>query len=284
MPLRRLPSLIIACAALTIVGVPAASAATSRSTSTNWAGYAVTRSGTSFRHVSGSWVQPAVDCSQGAGTYSSVWVGLGGYKTTSAALEQIGTEADCSGSGKATYSTWYELVPDTSHSARIAIQPGDTIHASAAVSGKLTTLTIKNVTRGTSFTKVLHGSAVDVTSAEWIVEAPSLCTNSGQCVTAPLAAFGTTTFTNARAVSSTGHVGTVSEPAWHTTALDLTAGGGRRFVDARGEAAGGRGAAATTGALDATGGSFAVSYASPGTVSGTAPAGTASGPVGAPRR
>jgi hypothetical protein len=283
MLLRRLTSLITACAALAIVGAPAASAATSRSTSTNWAGYAVTRSGTTFRHVSGTWVQPTVDCSQGGGTYSSVWVGLGGYRANSPALEQIGTEADCSSSGKATYSTWYELVPDVSHSARIAIQAGDTIHASAAVSGKLTTLTIKNVTRGTSFTKVLRASVVDVASAEWIVEAPSLCTKSGQCVTAPLAAFATTTFTGARAVSGTGQVGTVSEPAWHTTAIDLAAGGARRFIGGRGQAAAGSGAAATTGALDATGGSFAVSYASPGTVSGSAPAGTGSGPVGAPR-
>lgn len=285
MLLRRLTPLITACAALAVVGAPAASAATSRSTSTNWAGYAVTKSGTSFRHVSGTWVQPAVDCTQGAGTYSSVWVGLGGFKTTSQALEQIGTEADCSSGGKATYSTWYELVPDVSHSAKITIQPGDTIHASAAVSGSLTTLTIKNVTRGTSFTKVLRASVVDVTSAEWIVEAPSLCTNSGQCVTAPLAPFSTTTFTAARAVSSTGKVGTIGEPAWHATAIDLNAaGGGRRFIDARGEAGAGRGvAAATTGDLDATGGSFAVSYASPGPVGGTAPAGTASGPFGAPR-
>jgi hypothetical protein len=286
MLLRRLTPLITACAAgavLAVAGAPAAWAATSRSTSTNWAGYAVTKSGTKFRHVSGTWVQPAVDCSQGAGTYSSVWVGLGGFKQTSTALEQIGTDADCSASGKATYSTWYELVPDTSHSAQITVRPGDTMHASAAVSGTTVTLTIKNVTRATSFTKVLRAAAVDVTSAEWIVEAPSLCTTSNACFTTPLAAFGTATFASARTVSTTGHVGTIGDSAWHSTAIDLVASAGRHFAGTRGDAAGGGGGQATTGALDTAGGSFAVTYASTAAVSGSDPAGTGQAPWGAPR-
>ena len=48
--------------------------------------------------------------SAGSATYSSVWVGLGGYAQTSRALEQIGTEADCSAAGQATYSAWFEVV------------------------------------------------------------------------------------------------------------------------------------------------------------------------------
>jgi hypothetical protein len=89
-----------------------------RATSSNWAGYAVKRSGVRFRHVSGSWVQPAVDCSSGSGTYSAVWVGLGGSSAGSQALEQIGTEADCTSGGTARYATWYELVPDAAHGVR----------------------------------------------------------------------------------------------------------------------------------------------------------------------
>ena len=291
---RRLTHLLAACAAgtaLALCSAAAASAATSRSTSSNWAGYAVSKAGTRFRHVSATWVQPAVECSQGAGTYSSVWVGLGGSKGTSNALEQIGTEADCSASGRATYSSWYELVPDTSHGARIAVHAGDQIHAGTAVSGTKVTLTIKNLTRGTSFTKVLRAAAVDVSSAEWIVEAPSLCAtaSSNSCMTSPLAAFGTMTFTGAGAVSTAGHSGTVADPAWHATAIDLAVGGGRgaRFADlgGRGGAPGGRGGAATTGELDAAGGSFAVTYASTApAVSGSDPAGTAPSPVAAPRR
>jgi hypothetical protein len=289
MSLRRLTSLLTTCTAGVVValgGAPVASAATTRSTSTNWAGYAVTKTGMAFRHVSGTWVQPAVDCTQGGGTYSSVWVGLGGYKSTSSALEQIGTEADCSASGRAVYSSWYELVPDTSRSARIKIAAGDRIHASVAVTGLRTTMTIKNLTRGTSFTKTLRASAVDVSSAEWIVEAPALCSNSGQCATSALAAFETTTFTGAQAVSRTGHAGTIGDAAWTAHAIDLATAGGRRFADSRGGGSGAGSGEATTGALDATGASFAVTYAGSGgaTVSGSDPAGTGQGPWGTPRR
>jgi hypothetical protein len=291
MSLRRLTSLLTtwtAGAALVLGGAPAVSDAATRSTSTNWAGYAVTQTGTAFRHVSGTWVQPAVDCTRGGGTYSSVWVGLGGYKATSTALEQIGTEADCTSAGRATYSTWYELVPDTSHGARIAVRAGDRMHASVVVSGTRTTMTIKNLTRGTSFTKTLRAAAVDVSAAEWIVEAPSLCSGSGsgRCATTALAPFATTTFTAARAVSRSGHAGAVGDAAWTAHAIDLTAGGGRRFADARGDGSASGAGAATTGELDATGASFAVTYtgAGGGTVSQSGPAGTGQAPWAAPRR
>ena len=70
-------------------------------TSSNWAGYAVSGSGTgttptSFTAVSGSWVQAAATCTAGSPGYSAFWVGLGGFATGSRTLEQIGTEADCS--------------------------------------------------------------------------------------------------------------------------------------------------------------------------------------------
>ena len=54
-------------------------------------------------------------------TYSAYWVGLGGGGQQSSALEQIGTQADCSTSGTATYYAWYELVP----SAPVKLVPGD---------------------------------------------------------------------------------------------------------------------------------------------------------------
>jgi peptidase A4-like protein len=285
MRLRRLPALLIACAAsaLGAPAAPAAAAGTSRFTSTNWAGYAVSRAGTTVRHVSASWVQPAVDCSAGGRTYSAVWVGLGGFHTTSRALEQVGTEADCA-SGRARYSGWYELVPDASHSARIAVAPGDRLHASVAVAGTVVTLTLRNETRGATFSKVLRASAVDTTSAEWIVEAPSLCTTSGSCASTSLAAFEPTRFTGAQAVSASGHAGTLRDSAWHATAIDLTAGpGARRFADDRVPGPAG-GSEATTGALDAGGASFAVTYTGGDAVSGSDPGQTAAGPAAAAGR
>ncbi|HEV7752385.1 MAG TPA: G1 family glutamic endopeptidase [Baekduia sp.] len=253
----------VAALAVAVGGAPAAQASTaSTATSTNWAGYAATRSGVKFRHVSATWVQPAVSCTSGRRTYSSTWVGLGGDSAASTALEQIGTEADCSASGTAHYSTWYELVPDISHSAKLVLKAGDQLHASVAVKGTLVTVKLSNLTRGTSFTKTLRAAAVDTTSAEWVVEAPSLCsgTSTSSCTIGALANFATTSFSAATATTTAGHTGAISDSAWHATAINLTGGpqGRRRFA---GETSASASAVqASTGALDGTGSAFTVAF------------------------
>src|SRR5947207_8395894 len=113
---------LVATAALT-----APAAAAEMSTSSNWAGYAVMRDGVRFARISAAWTITSVDCTSAQTQWSAVWVGLGGYDETSPALEQIGTEADCDASGRPRYSTWYELVPDVSHSARLRARPGDVV-------------------------------------------------------------------------------------------------------------------------------------------------------------
>jgi hypothetical protein len=60
--------------------------------SENWSGYAVT--GASFTQAMGSWVVPTANCSKSpasrsSNVYSSFWVGLDGY--TSSTVEQIPT-------------------------------------------------------------------------------------------------------------------------------------------------------------------------------------------------
>jgi hypothetical protein len=52
-----------------------------------------------------------------------MWVGLGGYKLTSPAVEQVGTELDCVG-GHPSSSAWYELAPSASHRVRIGRAAG----------------------------------------------------------------------------------------------------------------------------------------------------------------
>ena len=79
------------------------------SNSLNWSGYASINS--TFSDVAGSWVQPAATCN-GKSTYSSFWVGLDGY--SSSTVEQLGTEADCS-HGKPVYYGWWEMFPNVSH-------------------------------------------------------------------------------------------------------------------------------------------------------------------------
>jgi hypothetical protein len=87
-------------------------------------------------------------------------------------------------------------------------------------------------------------------------------------------------------VSRAGHACTIADAAWAAHAIDLTTAGARRFDDARGDGSGGGFGAATTGELDATGASFAVTYAASGagTVSRSDPGGTGQGPFGSPRR
>ena len=197
-PARR--SVLLAIVVVLGLGAPAASQAASwATTSTNWAGYAVSRPGTRFGRVSATWVAPAVSCSAGGRRYSAAWLGLGGLHTTSSALEQIGTEADCAG-GKGYYSAWYELVPAAPVQLRLTVRPGDTISASVTVSGHTVKLFLANHTRGTSFATQLQVAQVDVSSAEWVVEAPSACADNGGCEALPLAAFAPTSFANVSAV------------------------------------------------------------------------------------
>jgi Peptidase A4 family len=256
--LRSLP-LVVAALTASLATLGAASArADSAATSSNWAGYAASKNGISFRRVAGTWVQPTVSCTAGQQGFSANWVGLGGYHQTSKALEQIGTEADCTASGKAVYSAWYELVPDTSKAVKITVKAGDTLSASVAVRGHTVQLRLANRTRGTLFEKTLSAATVDTTSADWIVEAPAVCFGAGGlCRPTPLANFGTTGFNAATATTSAGHTGPIVDPAWSRAAITLSPQGGRRFAGAAPAAASG---SAAPSPLSATGNGFLVVF------------------------
>jgi hypothetical protein len=248
----RLGTIIViaaACAALGLGGVNAgaARAATTNVVSVNWAGYAVT--GAKYRRVTGSWTVPRGACTPGSTSDSAAWLGLGGFATTSRALEQIGTEFTCTSSGQARYSAWYELVPAPSVTIPMKVHAGDRVSASVTVSGTLVSLVLSNRTTGARFAKSLHVSAPDVTSAEWIVEAPSICTPDGACQVLALNNFGTTRFTRAHATSTGGHTGTPAHRPWTTTAITLSGGG----------------ASAIPSALTSFGSAFSVTY-QPGAV------------------
>jgi hypothetical protein len=157
-----------------------------RSTSTNWAGYSAT--GGTFTSVSATWKQPAATCTS-ATAYSSFWVGLDGDGTNT--VEQIGTDADCSG-GKAVYYAWYEMYPKFPVNLSLTINPGDTLSAKVTTNGNGTfTLSIKDTTTGGSFTTTQRLRRAKLGSAEVIAEAPS----SGGVL--PLANFGTVGFSAA---------------------------------------------------------------------------------------
>jgi hypothetical protein len=267
--MSRIRTFLIA-AGLCLAAAPAADAATARTTSTNWAGYAVHRSGVRFREVTAAWRVPAVDCSSGEQQWSASWVGLGGYSETSNALEQIGTESDCSSTGTATYSAWYELVPENSHTIDLTARPGDRISARVIVRGRRVALRLENLTRHRTYSRTLTASAIDVSSAEWIVEAPSACSDTGSfCRVMPLADFGSTAMRHAAAVSAGGHRGAILDSAWNMTAIDLspqsqqfTGHGGGPDGPPQTTTASTSSTGATTSVVSATGDGFTVSNSS----------------------
>jgi hypothetical protein len=256
--ISRATTFLISLAAFAALALPsAADAATHQAVSANWAGYAVSKPGVKFRRVSGTWVQPAASCLAGERRYSAYWVGLGGFHSDSRALEQIGTQVDCSSKAKPVYAAWYELVPAAPVPIRLAVRPGDRMSASVTVVGKTVKVYIANRTRGTRFATKLRAPRVDVSAAEWIVEAPSACTSDG-CTPLPLANFGTASFTGATATDSAGHAGPIASPTWSPTALLLAPGDLGSFPSAVASEASLAGA--TPSELSAGGDGFTVTY------------------------
>ena len=244
---------LVAAASLALAAAPAALADTSDSY--NWAGYAIHGTGVSFAQIKAQWRQPRAKCVAGMRTYSAAWVGLGGFSETSTALEQIGTELDCGMAGRVLSSAWFEVVPEPARTIRLRVRPGDLVAAEVTVSAPKVTVTLSDETQHRTFTKSLHASAVDVSSAEWIVEAPSACYSATACQSLPLADFGATTFRFAQARTTTGVRGSITNPGWGVTKLRLRPAG-RRFASYHDRLKG----AATPLALTAGGSSFKVAY------------------------
>jgi hypothetical protein len=251
------PSIVIALIAATFAATAPAAMADATNSS-NWAGYAVHKPGVSFRTVSGTWRQPDAKCTPGVQTYSAFWVGLGGFSLNAPALEQTGTEVDCSISGKVVSTAWYELVPAASMPIRLTVRPGDLMRARVTVTGMQVVITLDDVTRHTGFKKTLHANVIDVSSAEWIAEAPSQCVSLDSCQTLPLADFGPTKFDSATVRSTTGHFGAISDRTWGWTKIRLTPGG-RRFAAYKGN--GPAAGAAAPSSLRPGGRAFSVSWA-----------------------
>jgi Peptidase A4 family len=206
-----------------LAGAPAPSAGAATLLSDNWAGYvAVPHAsvGSRFSSVSGSWRVPAASCTAGRETFSAVWVGLGGYRESRRSLEQLGTNADCTRAGRAVYTAWLELLPSAPVEVTLRVHPGDRISASVTVRGSSVTLRLRNRTTGARYSTTRRYSNPDVSSAEWIVEAPSMCASTGDCTTLALADFGSTRFSSAT-VTAYGHTGTIVDAGWSAAALEL---------------------------------------------------------------
>lgn len=238
-------------------------AAANPSISSNWAGYAVSGSRgvvRRFDRVTGSWTAPAATCTAGSSTYSAFWVGLGGLSQSATALEQTGTEADCDANGVAHYSAWYELVPRGPVTVKLTVNPGDRISASVSVKGAHVTLKLTDDTTGQSAGERLRFTHPDLSSAEWIAEAPSTCDSSGACAALPLTDFGTVSFDSAAVATVHGITGAITNSHWSTQAVALNEtlranGAGGRFFGPLSRVT------AVPTVLSGAGSSFAVNWA-----------------------
>lgn len=163
-------------------------------TSQNWAGYADTKTSSTYSKVTGSWTEPTGTCGSGQ-SFAAFWTGIDGFGNNT--VEQDGTLIQCS-SGKPTYFSWWEMYPRNQvQGVSTAVQPGDHITSSVTRSGTKYTLTLTDSTHpGASFstTQTCAATTCKDASAEWVAEAPC-CTSSGGFL--PLTKFGSWTLTGA---------------------------------------------------------------------------------------
>ncbi|HEV7467968.1 MAG TPA: G1 family glutamic endopeptidase [Candidatus Dormibacteraeota bacterium] len=226
--MRRLAAAALVMAAAMVgawspvpVQVQEAPAASASMSSPNWSGYAAHRPGTQFTNVRGAWVQPSVSCPNG-GTYSSFWIGLDGYASNY--VEQVGTGADCTQANQPAHYAWYELYPAARVHIAMVIRAGDHIEAAVDSIAAGTTLTLRNLSTGRTFSTVRRGPTGPLTSAEWIAEAPSACSGSN-CNVLPLANFGYVPFSMCSADAS-GSSGTITSPVWSADVITMVRSNG----------------------------------------------------------
>ena len=255
-------------AALALAGAAqGAGTGLSSDVSANWAGYVVSGADTSYSSVTGTWRQPKVTCGAGdAGAASAFWVGLGGYAPSSQALEQIGTSADCGSSRPAELLRLVRARPDASVTIpRFTVQPGDLITTSVNMvdGGASVMVQVKNRTRHKTFTTTLPFASADLSSAEWVAEAPAGC-DQDRCRQLSLPDFGSVQFTKLAALGNSAGGTLTSNPGWTSTSVSLVPTGERGFFPgpARFSRAAASPAGATPGAPTPDGRGFTVSWSS----------------------
>jgi Peptidase A4 family len=182
-----------------------------------WAGYVVTAGGRSFTSVSGGWTQPRIVCNR-PGSAVAFWIGLGGTRADSLALEQVGTSADCSERAVVAYSAWYQLFPAPPVELPLTIAPGDRLEASVRVDGWEISIALRNLSTGAAFSATAWMRDPETDSAEWIAEAPAVC--FAECTPLPLADFRKVSFTDG-STAITAHAGAIADGAWSRRRLQI---------------------------------------------------------------
>jgi hypothetical protein len=175
--------------------------------STNWSGYAAHDA--TFKSVTGTWVEPAADCSAVKGqkeTVASFFAGLDGYD--SGTVEQTGVDAICIGKSD-YYIPWYEFYPARSVTINHDVQPGDTLTSTVSQNGSFVTVMLQDVTQNWSQSASQSAAGLAFSSTEWIAEAP----------TNLLTDFGTVHFSSASATNTANHSGGITDSQWANDAI-----------------------------------------------------------------
>jgi hypothetical protein len=191
--------------------------------SNNWSGYNIgidypgIPAGTTFTSVSGKWVVPtATQHKAGEAEHSASWVGIGGgcvdenCDVTDNTLIQAGTEQDVSKKGTASYSAWWEIIPETSTPVSLAVAPGNTVQVNIKQTAPgQWSIVIHNVSTGKSFsTTTTYSSTMD--TAEWIEETPLVIGTGGTGIAA-LPNLGVVHFKGAKLNGASPNYQTVDE-------------------------------------------------------------------------
>ncbi|KAI0598860.1 peptidase A4 family-domain-containing protein [Biscogniauxia sp. FL1348] len=168
----------------------------------NWAGAVLIGSG--YETVTGTFTVPTPGVPPGGSSSTeyvvSAWVGIDG-DTCQQAIWQAGVDSYIH-HGSVTYGTWYEWYPEDSYYySGFDVSGGDSIKVTiAAISTTSGNVTIENLTTSKSVSHTLTGlptsESLCQVNAEWIVEALDPVED--------FASFGTITFTDAYATTSSG--------------------------------------------------------------------------------
>jgi hypothetical protein len=172
--------------------------------SANWAGYLAASNlnapSATVTSVHGCWVTPTLT-SPPSTADSIAFVGIGGATQGDSTLIQAGTRQQIN-HGVATYSTWYEMLPDPIATTNLSVSAGDQVCVTIQETSSDTwTINISNQTTGFSFNQSFSYASSKLT-AEWIVERLSSCMvgpGGVRCRFVNLANFGSVTFTGANA-------------------------------------------------------------------------------------
>src|SRR5439155_14991862 len=162
-----------------------------------------------FDSVSGAWTVPTASAHTGRGSEnSSAWVGIGGgclapsCLLVDPTLIQAGTNQDVDAEGKASYSTWWEIIPLPQILSPLAVGPGS--HVRVTISQTLPEIwqiRIDNLSSGQSFTTTVP-YASSYGTAEWILETPTVISTDSGVGLASMPDLGTVQFSNARVANN----------------------------------------------------------------------------------